>query len=45
MGFRTLDDMGDLAGKRVLVREDLNVPLPPDDLITRAARLLQQTAD
>jgi 4-diphosphocytidyl-2-C-methyl-D-erythritol kinase len=23
-------------------REDLNVPLPPDDLITRAARLLQQ---
>jgi phosphoglycerate kinase len=27
MGFRTLDDMGDLAGKRVLVREDLNVPM------------------
>jgi 4-diphosphocytidyl-2-C-methyl-D-erythritol kinase len=24
-------------------REDLNVPLPPDDLITRAARLLQQS--
>ena len=23
-------------------REDLNVPLPPDDLVTRAARLLQQ---
>ena len=25
--FRTLDDMGDVAGKRVLVREDLNVPM------------------
>jgi len=24
--FRTMDDMGDIAGKRVLVREDLNVP-------------------
>jgi 4-diphosphocytidyl-2-C-methyl-D-erythritol kinase len=24
-------------------REDLNVPLPPDDLITRAARLLKQS--
>ncbi|MHC9417007.1 phosphoglycerate kinase [Sphingomonas citri] len=24
--FRTLDDIGDVAGKRVLVREDLNVP-------------------
>lgn len=27
MGFRSLDDMGDIAGKRVLVREDLNVPM------------------
>ncbi|MFM9853232.1 MAG: phosphoglycerate kinase [Sphingomonadaceae bacterium] len=27
MAFRTLDDMGDIAGKRVLVREDLNVPM------------------
>ena len=27
MSFRTLDDIGDLAGKRVLVREDLNVPM------------------
>jgi len=26
-GLRTLDDMGDIAGKRVLVREDLNVPM------------------
>ncbi|MBV9930042.1 MAG: phosphoglycerate kinase [Alphaproteobacteria bacterium] len=25
--FRTLDDIGDVAGKRVLVREDLNVPM------------------
>ncbi len=25
--FRTLDDMGDISGKRVLVREDLNVPM------------------
>lgn len=25
--FKTLDDMGDISGKRVLVREDLNVPM------------------
>ena len=25
--FRTLDDIGDVTGKRVLVREDLNVPV------------------
>jgi len=25
--FKTLDDLGDIAGKRVLVREDLNVPM------------------
>ncbi len=25
--FKTLGDMGDIAGKRVLVREDLNVPM------------------
>ncbi len=28
--FRTLDDIGDVAGKRVLVREDLNVPMDGD---------------
>ncbi len=28
--FRTLDDMGDITGKRVLVREDLNVPMEGD---------------
>ncbi len=27
MAFRTLDDMGDVFGKRVIVREDLNVPV------------------
>jgi phosphoglycerate kinase len=27
MAFRSLDDMGDIAGKPVLVREDLNVPM------------------
>ena len=41
MAFRTLDDMGDLAGKRVLVREDLNVPMHDgqvsDDMRIRAA--------
>ena len=28
--FRTLDDIGDVAGKRVLVRADLNVPMEGD---------------
>ena len=40
-GHRTLDDMGDIAGKRVLVREDLNVPMDgaavTDDTRLRAA--------
>ena len=27
MAFRTLDDLGDLTGKRALVRVDLNVPM------------------
>ncbi len=38
--FKTLDDMSDVAGKRVLVREDLNVPMrdgaPSDDTRLRA---------
>ncbi len=41
MGFRTLDDIGDVKGKRVLVREDLNVPMEEgrvtDDTRLRAA--------
>jgi phosphoglycerate kinase len=39
--FRTLDDIGDVRGKRVLVREDLNVPMDgatvTDDTRLRAA--------
>jgi phosphoglycerate kinase len=39
--FKTLDDMGDISGKRVLVREDLNVPMEggkvSDDTRLRAA--------
>lgn len=39
--FKTLDDMGDVRGKRVLVREDLNVPMDgarvTDDTRLRAA--------
>ncbi|MFW2830154.1 phosphoglycerate kinase [Sphingomonas sp. ID0503] len=41
MAFRTLDDLGDITGKRVLVREDLNVPMDgakvTDDTRLRAA--------
>ncbi|WP_288936066.1 phosphoglycerate kinase [uncultured Sphingomonas sp.] len=36
--FKTLDDMGDVAGKRVLVREDLNVPMA-DGQVTDDTRL------
>ncbi len=39
--FKTLDDIGDIHGKRVLVREDLNVPMDgarvTDDTRLRAA--------
>ncbi|WP_395612719.1 phosphoglycerate kinase [Allosphingosinicella sp.] len=39
--FKTLDDIGDVAGKRVLVREDLNAPMAEgkvtDDTRLRAA--------
>ncbi|MDH4745165.1 phosphoglycerate kinase [Sphingomonas sp. CBMAI 2297] len=36
--FKTLDDMGEIAGKRVLVREDLNVPMA-DGRVTDDTRL------
>ncbi len=38
MAFRTLDDMGDITGKRVLVREDLNVPMR-DGVVSDITRL------
>jgi phosphoglycerate kinase len=36
--FKTLDDIGDVRGKRVLVREDLNVPMK-DGRVTDDTRL------
>jgi len=40
--FKTLDDMGDIAGKTVLIREDLNVPMyegsVSDDTRLRSAK-------
>ncbi len=38
MSFKTLDDIGEVTGKAVLVREDLNVPMA-DGLVTDDTRL------
>ena len=38
MAFCTLDDMGDITGQRVLVREDLNVPMA-DSVVSDDTRL------
>jgi phosphoglycerate kinase len=50
MRFNTLDDLGDVTGKRILVREDLNVPMADgqvtDDMRLRsAAPTLLELAD
>jgi phosphoglycerate kinase len=37
-GFKTLDDIGDVKGKRILVRVDLNVPVA-DGKVTDATRI------
>ena len=48
-GLRTLDDLGDVRGKRVLVRVDFNVPMKDGEVsdatrIERAATTLRTAA-
>ncbi|SNS37295.1 phosphoglycerate kinase [Sphingomonas laterariae] len=50
MTFKTLDDIGEIRGKRVLVREDLNVPMDgakvtDDTRLRAAAPTLAELAD
>ena len=50
MAFRTLDDLGDVRGRRVLVREDLNVPMDgarvtDDTRLRSAAPTIAELAD
>ena len=40
-GYRTLDDLQDVKGKRVLVRADLNVPMK-NGVVTDALRIERQ---
>ncbi|HET6519003.1 MAG TPA: phosphoglycerate kinase [Geminicoccaceae bacterium] len=49
-GIRTLDDLGEVRGKRVLVRVDFNVPMKDGEVtdatrIERAATTLRELAD
>lgn len=39
MGYKTIDDFEELAGKRVMVRVDFNVPVDDNGKITDATRL------
>ena len=41
--FKTLDDIGDVRGKRILVREDLNVPMD-GDVVTDDTRFVATVA-
>ncbi|RWX58139.1 phosphoglycerate kinase, partial [Mesorhizobium sp. M4B.F.Ca.ET.089.01.1.1] len=46
-GFKTLDDIGNISGKRVLVRVDLNVPVADGKVtdVTRIERIAPTIAE